>query len=428
MIRTSVSTRLFTVLLLFLLQAASSLSAADHGTGGINSADAKTAPYVVLFSIDGFRWNFSELADTPAMDHMAAEGMTAEYLQPVFPTLTFPNHYSIATGALPARHGLVGNAFPDEQRERWYDYKDRFAVQDGSWYRLEPLWVTAEKQGLVTAAYYFVGTEADISGIHPTHWRAFDPAASDGDRIEQVLAWLAEPVETRPHLITVYSEDVDENAHWYGPDSPENAAAIHRIDERLGQLRAGIAALPHADRVYLIVVSDHGQATYDRSQEVFVLDRVVDLDGIRALDGGTYVSLYFESEELARIATVQEQINRHWKHGRALTPAQAPAAWGVSDSARFPDLIVQANPGCAVLSRADMAHKITRGDHGWAPEMPEMRGIFLAAGPRIPQGRKLPPARVTDVYPLVISILGLEAPHSLDGDPARLASALLPVR
>ena len=220
MIRTTVAARVTALLLVCLLLPAWSAVAADQATGGVNSPDRHGAPYVVLFSIDGFRWNFSELADTPAMDRMAAEGMTAEYLQPVFPTLTFPNHYSIATGSLPRRHGLVGNSFPDTERLHWYDYKDRSTVQDGGWYQLEPLWVTAEKQGLVTAAYYFVGTEADIRGIHPTHWRAFDPEASDSERIGQVLTWLAEPAETRPHLISGYSEDVDEHAPWYGPDSP----------------------------------------------------------------------------------------------------------------------------------------------------------------------------------------------------------------
>ena len=329
---------------------------------------------------------------------------------------------------LPRRHGLVGNSFPGTGRAHWYDYKDRSTVQDGGWYQLEPLWVTAEKQGLVTAAYYFVGTEADIRGIHPTHWRAFDPDASDSARIDLVLAWLAEPVEPRPHLITVYSEDVDEHSHWYGPGSPENAAAVQRIDQRLGQLRAGITALPHADQVYLIVLSDHGQAAYDASKPVLVLDQVVDLSGIRAIEGGTYVWLYFEPEQRGRIAAVRDQINLRWSDGQALTPAEAPAAWAVSNSDRFPDLIVQADPGCAVLSRPEMDYKITRGDHGWAPEMPEMRGIFFAVGPRIPRGLKLPAARVTDVHPLISAILGLRAPHPIDGDPARLASALLPVR
>ncbi len=149
-------------LLALVLMLATPAAAGDPGSGGFNAPRHIDKPYIVLVSIDGFRWDFPELQDTPAMDRMAAQGMRAAALQPAFPTLTFPNHFSIATGALPARHGVVANEFPDEERRLWYHYKDRRTVQDGDWYLAEPIWVTAEKQGMVTAAYFFVGTEADI--------------------------------------------------------------------------------------------------------------------------------------------------------------------------------------------------------------------------------------------------------------------------
>jgi arylsulfatase A-like enzyme len=404
------------------------VATAEASSGGTNAAGQTDRPYLVLFSIDGFRWDFPDMTDTPNFDRMAASGMQAEYLQPVYPTLTFPNHFSIATGTLPRRHGLVANSFPDEAREHWYGYKDRSTVQDGSWYHVEPVWVTAEKQGLVAAAYFFVGTEADIGGIRPTHWRAFDANDSDESRVSQVLGWLAEPPETRPHLITLYTEDVDDNTHRFGPGSPESLAAIERVDQRLGQLLDGIARLPHGDRVYVLLVSDHGQAAYDPSRPALVLDQIVDLSGARAVEGGPYVSLYFETFELSRAERMRDRINEHWNCGKAMLPADAPASWALSDSAHFPDLLVVADPGCGVLSSASMAHKLTKGDHGWAPEMPQMRGVFFAVGPRIPGGIRVGPARVTDVYPLMTSILGLTAPHEIDGNPERLASSLLPMR
>jgi arylsulfatase A-like enzyme len=420
--------RLCTTLLVLVLPFTERAQGADSASGGINAAKQLDRPYVVLFSIDGFRWDYPGLAHTPAMDRMANEGMKAEYLQPVYPTLTFPNHYSIATGALPRRHGLVANSFPDEERNRWYDYKDPSTVQDGDWYHVEPIWVTAEKQGLVAAAYFFVGTEADIGGTHPTHWRAFDPADSDESRVEQVLEWLAEPPSHRPHLITLYSQDVDDQSHRHGPGSPECLAAIERVDQRLGQLLDGIAELPHGDRVYVILVSDHGQAAYDPSKQPLVLDRLIDLSGIRAVEGGPYVSLFFAAAERGRIEAVRDVINGQWNCGRALMPQEAPDDWALSASAHFLDLLVVADPGCGVLSRFGMMHKITKGDHGWPPDFPQMRGVFFAVGPRIPAGVQVGPASVMDVYPMMMSILGLTAPHIIDGDPDRLASRLLRVR
>lgn len=403
-------------------------SASAHGSGGTNAPEHFDKPSIVLLSLDGFRWDFPELQDTPAMDRMASQGLRAEALQPVYPALTFPNHFSIATGALPARHGLVANEFPDADRESWYHYKDRSTVQDGEWYLSEPIWVTAEKEGMVTAAYFFVGTEADVSGIHPTHWNAFEPNDSDRRRFRQVLDWLAEPPETRPHLITLYSEDVDDSAHEHGPESPETIAAIGRVDRLLGDLLDGIAKLPHGENVYILLVSDHGQASYDPRKPPLVLDRIVDLAGIHVTESGPFVYLWFNEAQESRPREIRNAINNAWDCGRAVFPGEAPASWKIDDSPRFPDLIVQADPGCAVISTSSMKHKITAGDHGWSTEMPEMMGVFFAMGPRIPAGVKLGVVHMTDIHPLMLSILGLTAPGPIDGDPDLLPSLLLPER
>jgi predicted AlkP superfamily pyrophosphatase or phosphodiesterase len=391
----------------------------------LNAPEQRTKPYLVLVSIDGFRWDFASFLDTPGIDRLASEGLSAEALLPVFPTLTFPNHFSIATGQLPRNHGIVANEFPHEDGERWYFYKDRESVQDGQWYLAEPIWVTAEKQGMLSAAFFFVGTEADISGKRPTHWRAFDADVPGSERVEQVLHWLAEPAPTRPHVITLYFEDVDDNTHWYGPGSAESVAAIGRVDVHLQKLLAGIDALPHGDQVYVFLVSDHGMAAYDPSRPPFVIDQVASLEGVRAVEGGPYVFLHFDDAETGRLREVRDAINNSWDCGRALLPDEAPPDWQLSDSGRFPDLIAVADPGCAVLSSADKQHKVQPGDHGWAPDSADMRGVFYAWGPRIPPATRVPPIRVTDIYPLMLAVLDLPA-GKMDGDPEFLPSLLLP--
>jgi hypothetical protein len=381
---------------------------------------------VVLVSLDGFRWDFDRMADTPALDHMARTGLKARALQPAFPTLTFPNHYSIATGLLPQHHGIVANTFPDADRTRWYRMTDRDAVQDGAWYAGEPVWVTAERQGLRTAAYYFVGTEAGIGGIRPTDWRVFDQSVPGEVRVRQALRWLSRPPAERPRFVTLYFERVDSQTHAYGVGSPESRAAIAEVDRLLAQLQAGLAELPFADRVSLVVVSDHGMGAY-RATAPLVLDRVIDLAGVTVVEGGSYAFLYFDAKRPERAQAARDAINASWRCGQAFLPAELPADWRAGPSERFPDLFVQPDPGCGVLSTAAQAHRMTAGDHGWPPDAPDMHGILYATGPRIPAGRVTGTVHVTDVQPLLIELLGLAPPRTGDGDPDRLTSLLEPV-
>lgn len=409
-------------LILILLLALAPVLAADPGgtSPRINAPGQEDKPSLVLVSIDGFRWDFAERFGAPHIASIGTRGLQADALQPAFPTLTFPNHFSIATGLPPARHGIVANRFPDEDRKRWYDYKDSAYVQDGSWYLADPIWVIAERAGMRTAAFYFVGSEADISGIRPTRWNAFDANVSGNERVRQVLDWLAEPPQTRPKLITLYFEEVDDETHRYGVGSPESLAAVHSVDGHIGRLLDGVQALPHGSEVYVFLVSDHGTAGYRPEPQPLVLDRVVDLSGIHIEEGGPYAWLYFEPGDAGRAESVRDAINAQWDCGRALLPADTPASWQVSTSQRFPDLFVQADPGCGVISTASMRHKIEAADHGWVPDFPDMRGVFYAMGPRIRPGTRPGVMKVTDVFPLMLSVLGLPAHEG--GSPATTPS------
>ena len=395
-----------------------------HGTGGINAVHQQSKPYLVLISIDGFRWDYMDRYPTPNMDRIAARGTKAERLLPVFPTLTFPNHYSIATGLYPDHHGLVANEFPDPERDKWYSLKKRETVEDRWFYAGEPIWVTAETQGMVAAAYFFVGTEAPVQGVYPTHWRSFDKDITGEDRVDQVLAWFGEPEQSRSHIYTLYFEDVDDNSHWRGPESEENIEAISRVDGYLGRLLDGLEKLPYADQVNIILLSDHGQGAYLPDQQAYLLADHVDLVDTVIVEGGSYLFLHLEKDEPGRAAAIVAGVNNSWKHGRAYLPQDTPAQWHVGNNPRFPDVILMPEAGYAVLSTEGKRGKINAGDHGWAPENPDMHGFFVACGPNITAGLSLGPVNNIDVYPLMLSILGLEAPEIMDGNASHLAAAL----
>ncbi|MGD8347424.1 MAG: ectonucleotide pyrophosphatase/phosphodiesterase [Lysobacterales bacterium] len=417
MSRTSTKYRLFALFLLLFLSACAAPP--------LKKQAAPDTPYLVLVSMDGFRWDYHTLTETPNLDRMASKGMKAEALRPVFPTITFPNHYSIATGVYPWRHGIVANEFPREAGGEWYVYKNRSAVQDGSWYLSEPVWVTAEKAGLRTAAFYFVGTEADIDGVRPADWRSFDAEVPAATRVDTVLGWLSRPEAERPHLVTLYFENVDSAGHWYGPESPENREVMRLLDQQLGRLLDGIAALPHGERVNVLLVSDHGQSAY-ADREPFILENWIKLDDVKTVGKGAFVYLYYDRSAKNRVKRARDAINGNWDCGRAYLPDELPPSWNAGTSPRYPDLFVQSDPGCAVAVDAKSAERLLKGDHGWSPEMPEMGGIFYAMGPRIPVAARVGVVSVVDVYPMMLEILGLAAPGPVDGDPDVLASRLLP--
>jgi len=403
----------------------SGTTAEATGSGGVNAPEQLGKPYLILISMDGFRRDYPTLFKTRAIDRLAAAGVRAEALLPVFPTLTFPNHYSIVTGLYPAHHGIVANVFRDTSTGNWFIYKQKNSVQDGSWYGGEPVWVSAEKAGMVTAAYFYVGTEVEIGGVRPSHWRAYDKNVSGEERVRQVLQWLGEPPATRPHFFTLYFDDVDASGHKYGPVSAKCGDAVTRVDGYIQLLLDGLAALPYGDQVSIVLVSDHGQSGYKPGSAPFIVSDHFDLSGISAVDGGTFAYLYFNEADHNRAVDLRDGINQSWHCGHAFLPPDAPADWRIDDNPRYPDVLVQADPGCAVFSTAEKMATTTVGAHGWPPEMAEMQGVFVAAGPDLPAGLEIGPVRAVDIYPLLMWLLGLEPGQDTDSNPAVFRNLLL---
>ena len=245
-------------------------------------------PYVILGSFDGFRADYPETVDTPNLDRLALEGVRAESLRPIFPSKTFPNHYAIATGMYAEHHGIVSNMFWGPLWDEVYRLADRAAVTDAKWYGGEPIWITAQKQGVKTASYYWVGSEAPISGILPTFFYYYDESVPFVRRVNQVVNWLQLPEDMRPHLIPLYFHEPDWTGHEYGPAVPETGQAVQRADSTLGLLLAGINTLAIADSVNLIICSDHGMTKISSVRRIYLAD-YLDLDNIDIIGGGEFL-------------------------------------------------------------------------------------------------------------------------------------------
>ena len=405
--------------------------AAQRGTGGVNDPAVAGRPYVVLVSFDGFRPDYLDRYPTPSFDRLAAAGAHAALI-PAFPSLTFPAHYSIATGLYPEHHGIVANRFYDPARDDEFDYRDRDTVQDGSWWGGEPIWVAAETQGMVAAAVFFPGTEAAIGGVRPSEWRPYDGRVPNRDRVRSVLDWLARPPATRPHLTTLYFSLVDSAGHRLGPDAEGMADSVRRADALLGELLEGIEALPHGERVVVIVVSDHGMAAVEPERRQSLPPAAAG-EGVRAVPAGPAVSLHIADAE--RRGPIRDAINESVRDARAYLREEMPDHLHARGNRRLGDVIVVPEVGVMVDVRGGVegvAATLQRvadypaGMHGWDPRAPEMHGILLAAGPGIVRGARLPPVESVHVYPLIAHLLGLTSPDALDGRLEAVAALLSP--
>ncbi len=391
------------------------------GSGGVNAAEHLDAPYLVLLSLDGFRYDYLDDIPTPAFQRMIAEGARADRMIPVFPTKTFPTHYTVATGMYAENHGLVGNRFWAPELEGFYSLSNREVVEDGAWYRGEPIWVTAERQGMVSAAYHFVGTEADVGGVSPSQWHPFDASVPNREKVETVLEWLALPVDRRPHVLTMYFEDLDGAGHNYGPGSRQVSRAVEGVDRELGRLLDGIDALPHGDQVYVIVVSDHGMIRIDP-------DRVQALDmgafpGVRLVTSGTYASLLVDEGGASRAPQVRDSLRAMLPEADVWLREEVPERFHYSTDPRIGDIVVLAAPGSLVIpkGRRIPAEAYT---HGWDNQAPGMGAIFLARGPDIREGIRIEAFEAVHVYPLMAHLLGLRPNPEADGRLEVLAPIL----
>jgi predicted AlkP superfamily pyrophosphatase or phosphodiesterase len=376
---------------------------------------AEVGPTVILVSLDAFRWDYAERAVTPALDSIAAAGVRAEGLIPVFPSKTFPNHYSIVTGLYPENHGIISNFIYDPEFDAEFNLKNRDAVGNSRWWGGEPIWVTAEKQGITTATLFWPGSEAAVQGIRPSHWRKMDASMSYESRVDQILAWLDLPVEQRPKFLTLYIEEVNTIGHRYGPDSPELIQAVEQVDGLLGRLLSGLAERSMNRSVHLVIVSDHGMAEMDESRVVF-LDDFIDLDNCRVIQSGAVLQLIPNAGMEAQIYSELVNANPHMKVYRR---ADLPERLHLKHNSRVTPLVGIPDDGWSIATHSPVSEAQTqflRGDHGQDPKHLSMHGIFYASGPALKKGILVDRFENVHIYNLLASMLDIEAAPN-DGNP-----------
>ena len=377
---------------------------------------------LVLVAFDGFRWDYPERGVSPNLSALEERGVRAEGLIPSFPTKTFPNHYTMVTGLVPDRHGIIANTMWDPELKTGFSMSNREQVQNGAWWGGEPVWVPEERAGRPTAPLFWPGNEAEINGFRPSYWLPFDGAMPNADRVDWLMELLDRPTEERPRLLTLYLDETDISGHDHGPDSPETLEAIRIVDEALGLLVQGLEKRGLLSRTNLVVVSDHGMIPTSR-ERVFFVDDYVNLDTARVIDWDPVLALWPDEEHQEAIYGALKDAHPHvsiyWKDS-------IPERFDYGKHPRVPPIIGIADDGWTITTRPYYEEAPIRadgGNHGFDHEARDMQGIFVAAGPAFHSGLRVPAFRNVDVYPLLMKLLDLPAAPG-DGDPARVEDLL----
>jgi alkaline phosphatase D len=365
--------------------------------------------YVVLVSMDAFRWDYNKIYNTPNLNRLAEDGVKAGRLIPSFPTVTFPNHYTIATGLYPDHHGIVNNNFPAPELGLYYRIGDRTAVENPAFYGGEPIWKTAEDHNIRSASFYWVGSEAPIGGMQPAYWKIFDESVAFEARIDTVIKWLSHPMEKRPGLVTLYFEEPDAVSHRAGPVSPATELVVEKLDSLIGVLRLKLSELPFSNRINLIVLSDHGMGPVSPSRYINLLG-VVPQRMIAGIFGGNPVYTINPAE--GKTDSVLALLNQK-KGLNAYRKSEVPARWHYGTNARIPEVVVVADSSWSIGTRPD-GSGIRGGAHGYDNANSDMHAIFYAAGPAFKKGYAFDQLNNTDIYNLICRILKLK-PAPNDG-------------
>lgn len=380
-------------------------------------------PTVILISLDGFRYDYVERFQPDNISKFIEEGTRAKSMISSFPSKTFPNHYTLATGMRPERHGIVDNTFYDPKKDQVYAIGKRELVTDGSWYGGTPLWVLAEQNGIKSASYFFVGSEAEIQGVRPSYYYDYDGRVNNLTRIAKAFEWLQLPDSIRPRMITMYFSDMDDIGHRYGPSNEEQIGKrLKKLDAELGALFEGVKSLDL--NVTIILVSDHGMIDVTLERRM-LLDQLVEGIDARIVNSGALAHIYLKNPSEKK--SVLESLKTKKGNFKIVDPLDLEYYKDINSfGERIGDLIILADPGYylandqnyleTVARRMRIDGTSTRGEHGFDPQAQEMHAIFYANGPQIKEGLTIESFENIHVYPLICKILGLPIPSDIDGN------------
>ena len=370
----------------------------------------------VIVSLDGFRWDYPQMYDTPFLDSLGSRGVRA-MMRPSFPSKTFPNHYTLATGLVPDHHGIIANRFYDVASGRTFSIGDPATGKDGSFFGGEPIWLTARRQGVRVGVVYWPGSDVAIRGQYPDYYHDYakKPLLTYAERLDEVERLLTLPDDRRPRLVMLYFDEPDASGHRYGPASHETRAAVERLDSLLAGLYARVRALPGGEDINFIVTSDHGMAPTS-PRRIIRLSEYLKPDWCERVLADLPTLIFPKDGHEDDILKALERA----PHLRVWRREDVPAYLRYGSNANVAPIVLLPDNGWVVSEDG----RVNAGNHGFDPTGPDLCVPFRAEGPDFRRGYVREELfDNTCIYPLLAHLLGIE-PAPCDGNVSQVSDLL----
>ncbi|WP_159479504.1 ectonucleotide pyrophosphatase/phosphodiesterase [Chryseobacterium sp. 18068] len=380
-----------------------------------NDAEAMQKPYVIMISADGFRYDYAKKYNAQNLLKYSNQGIQAKAMIPSYPSITFPNHWTLITGLYPSHHGLIDNFFYDYQRKEAYAMSNRQNAEDGSWYGGTPLWSLAEKQGTISASLQWVGSASDAGGMRPTYYYPYHEKFTPSEKVGKVINWLKLPEDKRPHFISLYFPEVDGAGHRFGPEAKETEIAVHLIDEAIGNLVQKVNQLG-LKNVNFIFVSDHGMIKVDRENPLEISQMLFDKNRFDYYNSQTLLRVYVKNSDEVKNVYKELKANKTDDYEVYLDKKLPKYLHFATKDDRYNRIgqILLIPKAPKIFLERDKRTSV--GKHGYNPKIvPEMKATFFGWGSNFNNNLVIDEFENINVYPLVADILGLKITQPIDG-------------
>ena len=373
----------------------------------------------ILVSIDGFRADYLDRSITPTLSSLAESGVKGS-VRPSYPSVTFPNHYTLITGKTPDHHGLVANLFDNKAHGVRFSLMDPEGARNPVfWTGAKPIWASAEEQGKVTVHMFWPAIGVDSALKPPKHFQPFIPGTDVLDE-PQMLMELVTSTGKPVDFATLYFYDLDSAGHKYGPNSSEVNETLKRLDAAIARLVESLKESNLWHNTNLIITSDHGMTDSPRGN-IIVLEDILAPDQFEAV--GLYTNATIRPANGTPLSELSSALVGRHEHMECWLKENIPARFGYGSNENIAPVVCLAEPGWLIVTKEIAANLKEKGSHGYDPYSKEMAAVFIAAGPAFRADVELEPFDNVDIYPLLVKLIGIQGEPG-DGDLTVLQQAL----